>query len=104
MQIVGFVICITRTIARYRNENVEFYSKNKFEKLVDLVGFSIRIYDDARSPELQIPVARFRSQPIRRSGEMGLRNCDVSLSLHLLSFYKLSNFICYLVLLNYTCS
>jgi len=27
---------------------VEFYSKNKFEKLVQLVGFIIRIYHDAR--------------------------------------------------------
>jgi hypothetical protein len=33
---------------------VEFYSKNKFEKLVQLVGFIIRIYQDARSPERQI--------------------------------------------------
>ena len=30
---------------------VEFYSKNKFEKLVLLVGFNIRIYHDAQSPE-----------------------------------------------------
>ena len=29
----------------------EFYSKNKFEKLVHLVGCIIRIYHDARSPE-----------------------------------------------------
>ena len=34
---------------------VEFYSKNKFEKLVHLVGFVIRIYHDARSSERQIP-------------------------------------------------
>jgi len=33
--------------------NVEFYSKNKFEKLVHLVGFIIRIYHDAPSPERQ---------------------------------------------------
>jgi len=33
---------------------VEFYSKNKFEKLVDLVGFIIRIYHDAWSPEHHI--------------------------------------------------
>ena len=26
-------------------KNVEFYSKNKFEKLVHLVGFTIRGYD-----------------------------------------------------------
>jgi len=32
---------------------VEFYSKNKFEKLVHLVGFIIKIYHDARSPERQ---------------------------------------------------
>jgi hypothetical protein len=32
---------------------VEFYSKNKFEKLVHLVGFIIRIYHDARFSECQ---------------------------------------------------
>ena len=37
-------------------KHVEFYSKNKFEKLVHLVGFIIRIYHDARSPECQINV------------------------------------------------
>ena len=35
-------------------KHVEFYSKNKFEKLVHLVVFIIRIYQDARSPERQI--------------------------------------------------
>ena len=35
-------------------KHVEFYSKNKLEKLVHLVGFIIRIYHDARSPERQI--------------------------------------------------
>ena len=34
-------------------KHVEFYSKNKFEKLVHLVGFIIGIYRDARSPECQ---------------------------------------------------
>ena len=34
-------------------KSVEFYSKNKFEKLVHLVGFIIRIYHDERSPEHQ---------------------------------------------------
>ena len=34
-------------------KHVEFYSKNKFEKFVHLVGFIIRIYHDARSPERQ---------------------------------------------------
>ena len=43
-------------VDRQRNcpKHVEFYSKNKFEKLVNLVGFVIRIYHDARSPERQI--------------------------------------------------
>ena len=35
-------------------KNVEFYSKNKFEKLVYLVGFIRRIYHDSRSSECQI--------------------------------------------------
>jgi len=34
--------------------NMQFYSKNKFEKLVYLFRFIIRIYHDARSPERQI--------------------------------------------------
>ena len=32
-------------------KHAEFYSKNKFKKLVHLVGFIIRIYHDARSTE-----------------------------------------------------
>jgi len=35
-------------------KHVSFYSKNKFENLMHLVGFNIRIYHDARSPERQI--------------------------------------------------
>ena len=35
-------------------KRVEFNSKNKFAKLMHLVGFIIRIYHDARSPERQI--------------------------------------------------
>ena len=34
-------------------KHVVFYSKNKFEKLVHVFGFIIRIYHDARSPERQ---------------------------------------------------
>ena len=34
-------------------KHVEFYSKNKFEKLLHLVGFIIRIYNDERPPERQ---------------------------------------------------
>ena len=35
-------------------KHVQFYSKNKFETLVHPVGFIIRIYHNARSPEHQI--------------------------------------------------
>jgi hypothetical protein len=41
-------------------KHVEFYSKNKFEKLVHLVGFIVRIYHDARSHERQNLVGSFR--------------------------------------------
>ena len=34
-------------------KNVQFYSRNEFEKLVHLVGFIIRICHDARSYECQ---------------------------------------------------
>jgi len=34
-------------------KHVEFYSKNKFEKLMHLVGFYYKIYHDARSSECQ---------------------------------------------------
>ena len=40
-------------------KHVEFYSKNKFKKLVHLVGFIIRIYHDARSPERQKKTCRW---------------------------------------------
>jgi len=36
------------------SETCKFHSKNKFEKLVRLVGFIIKIYHDARSHERQI--------------------------------------------------
>ena len=39
-------------------KHVEFCSKNKFEKLVHLIGFIIRIYHDARSPESQISLTK----------------------------------------------
>ena len=35
-------------------KHVEVYSKNKFEELVHLVGYIIRIHHDARSRERQI--------------------------------------------------
>jgi len=44
---------------RYGPKHVEFYSKNKREKLVHLVGFIIGIYHDAWSPECQINLSAF---------------------------------------------
>ena len=52
------LLCVQRKTPNDGQRNcpkhVDFYSKNKFEKLVHLVGFIIRIYHDARSPERQI--------------------------------------------------
>jgi len=42
---------------------VEFYCNNKFEKLVHLVGFIIRIYHEARSPERQMRFLIFIFSP-----------------------------------------
>ena len=47
-------------------KHVEFYSKNKFEKLVHLVGFIIRIYHDARSSERQIRPSIFFTVTLRK--------------------------------------
>jgi len=40
-------------------KHVEFYAKNKFEELVHLVGFIVRIYHDARPPERQIRLFKY---------------------------------------------
>ena len=45
----GFADCLLAT----GQQNL-FYSKNKFEKLVHLVGLIMRIYQDARSSECHI--------------------------------------------------
>ena len=49
------LLCVQRKTPNDGQRNcpkhVEFYSKNKFEKLVHIVDFIIRIYHDARSPE-----------------------------------------------------
>ena len=45
-------------------KHVEFYSKNIFEKLVHLVGFIIKIYHDARSPERQNSLKGLRHKPV----------------------------------------
>ena len=48
-------------------KHVEFYSKNKFEELVHLVGFIIRIFHDARSAEHQTECIRSGGQHCQRS-------------------------------------
>jgi len=56
--VIQFMLCVQYETpdGGQRNcpKHVEFYSKNKFEKLVHLVGFIIRVYHDARSAECQI--------------------------------------------------
>ena len=52
----GFAVCTVKIPSDGQmncSKHVEFYSKNKFEKLVHLVGSIIRIHHDARSPERQ---------------------------------------------------
>ena len=45
-------------------KHAEFYSKNKSEKLAQLVGFIIKIYHDARSPERQILLSYQITSPL----------------------------------------
>ena len=53
------------------SKHVEFYSKNKFEKLVHLVGFT---YHDARSPERQIIKNLIQASQYQHAGQFGLWN------------------------------
>jgi len=46
---------------------VEFYSKNKFEKFVDLVGLINRIYHDAWSSERQNTVTNYSKRNVPRN-------------------------------------
>jgi len=68
-----FLLCLQRKTPDDGQRNcpkyVEFYSKNKFEKLVHLVGFVIRIYNDARSPERELGSSVCRQY-------RGARPCD----------------------------
>jgi len=61
-------------------KHVEFYSKNMCEKLVHLVGFIMRIYHVARSPEHQIPftVMLINLQYISASNSLVEVNCFIS--------------------------
>jgi len=54
-------------------KHVQFYPKNKFEKLVHLAGFIVRIYHDARSPGRQINYSvfdMFRAPKCSSSGRL----------------------------------
>jgi hypothetical protein len=64
--LVYLALCIQCWTPDYGERNspkhAEFYSKNKFEKLVNPVDFIIRIDHDAQSSECQI-VQKFRIKP-----------------------------------------
>ena len=55
--VIQVLLCVQRKTPDDGQKNcpkhVEIYSKNKFEKLVHLVGFIIGIFHDARPPERQ---------------------------------------------------
>jgi len=69
---------------------VEFYSKYKFEKLMHLVGFIIRIYHEARSPECQIPLC---SLHILVSAEC-VKNCFSCWLPYIREYVKYSGTVC----------
>jgi len=48
-----YYCCVSSEKQFLCQKHAEFYSKNKFQELVHLVGFIIRMYHDARSPERQ---------------------------------------------------
>jgi len=74
-------------------KHVQFYSKNKFEKLLHLVGFIIRIY--ARSPERQIRYTHFPNTIV-----VTVIFLDLISNLH----YQLSVHPQYWTKQNFTCS
>jgi hypothetical protein len=51
--------CVYREKLMMDRGTVEFQSRNKFEKLVHLVGFIIQIYHDAQSLERQFRLMAF---------------------------------------------
>ena len=69
-------------------KHVEFYSKNKFEKLVHLVGLNVRICHDTRSPERQKTHAVFGTVCTRGYAKLKkTRNCqDCGLHQRFLAF------------------
>jgi hypothetical protein len=63
VHVIQVLLCVQWKIPDDGQKNcpkhVEFYSKNKFEELVHLAGFIIRIYHDTRSSECQNDVWTF---------------------------------------------
>ena len=57
-------------------KHVDYYSKNKFVKLLHLFGFIIRIYHDVESPELQI--RKFHSYRTIDITRLGCKNQSVN--------------------------
>ena len=59
------LLCVQWKTPDYGQRNclkhTEFHSKNKFEKLVHLVGFIIRIHHDAQPHECQIQYSSWRT-------------------------------------------
>jgi len=55
LSIIRSILLYTQQTSMYKMYAcIQFYSKNKFEKLVHIVNFIIRNDHDARSPERQI--------------------------------------------------
>jgi hypothetical protein len=61
-------------------KHVEFYCENKFEKLVHLIGFIIRIYHEGRSSERQVKLCNPESLVTNDIGEVWLKTQDLKLS------------------------
>jgi len=53
LSIIRSLVLYTEDGHKTCSKRVEFYSRNKFDKLVNLVGFIISIYHDTRSSESQ---------------------------------------------------
>ena len=66
-------------------KHVEFYCRNKFEELVHLVGFIIRIYQDARSSECQNPCMYLVERTYENSSDLlnAARSFRTSLGRHI---------------------
>jgi len=68
--------------------HVGFYSKNKFEKLVRLVGFIIRIYHEARSLERQTQHNHFTYFYEPHKAQIGSRLLSIFYKTKIYYFYK----------------